>query len=112
MLCSGFDSAVADRAIWLRRPRGPALDLAILLELARLRPRELTVVVDGDVRTLPVTLVAVGDTACHGAGMRVCPAADPGDGRLGVTVVGPISRRDRSAPVPDWSTARTSPTRP
>ncbi|HEX2073424.1 MAG TPA: diacylglycerol kinase family protein [Geodermatophilus sp.] len=95
VLCCGFDSAVTDRANRLRWPRGPRrYDVAILAELARLRPRELTLVLDGRPRTLPVTLVAVGNTSWYGGGMRVCPGADPGDGCFDVTVVGPVSRRE------------------
>ncbi|PRY47549.1 diacylglycerol kinase [Geodermatophilus tzadiensis] len=95
VLCCGFDSAVTDRAARLRWPRGPRrYDVAILAELARLRPREVTLTLDGVPRTLPVTLVAVGNTAWYGGGMRVCPTADPADGRLDVTVVGPVSRRE------------------
>ncbi|SDN72312.1 diacylglycerol kinase [Geodermatophilus sp. DSM 45219] len=95
VLCCGFDSAVTDRANRLRWPRGPRrYDVAVLAELARLRPRELTVVLDGAERTLPVRLVAVGNTSWYGGGMRVCPAADPADGVFDVTVVGPVSRRE------------------
>jgi diacylglycerol kinase (ATP) len=95
VLCCGFDSAVTDRANRLRWPRGPRrYDVAILAELARLRPRELTVVLDGVARDLPVTLVAVGNTPWYGGGMRVCPGADPADGLFDVTVVGPVSRRE------------------
>ena len=101
VLCCGFDSAVTDRANRLRWPRGRRrYDVAILAELARLRPRELTLVLDGEARTLPVTLVAVGNTAWYGGGLRVCPDADPADGRFDVTVVGPMSRLEllRSRP--------------
>ncbi|WP_232806819.1 diacylglycerol kinase family protein [Geodermatophilus chilensis] len=95
VLCCGFDSAVTDRANRLRWPRGPRrYDVAILAELARLRPRELTLVLDGEPRTLAATLVAVGNTAWYGGGLRVCPAADPIDGAFDVTVVGPVSRRE------------------
>ncbi|MGY1679836.1 diacylglycerol kinase family protein [Geodermatophilus sp. SYSU D01176] len=95
VLCCGFDSAVTDRANRLRWPRGPRrYDVAVLAELARLRPRALTLVLDGEPRAGPVTLVAVGNTPCYGGGMRVCPAADPADGTFDVTVVGPVSRRD------------------
>ncbi|WP_456872637.1 diacylglycerol kinase family protein [Geodermatophilus sp. SYSU D00766] len=95
VLCCGFDSAVTDRANRLRWPRGPRrYDVAILAELARLRPREVVLTLDGAARTVPVTLVAVGNTAWYGGGMRVCPAADPADGLLDVTVVGPVSRRE------------------
>jgi diacylglycerol kinase (ATP) len=95
VLCCGFDSAVSDRANRLRWPRGPRrYDVAVLAELARLRPREVTLVLDGEHRTVPVTLVAVGNTCWYGAGMRICPGADPADGLLDVTVVGPMSRRE------------------
>ena len=101
VLCCGFDSAVSDRANRLRWPRGPRrYDVAILAELARLRPREVTLVLDGETRTVPVTLVAVGNTCWYGAGMRICPGADPADGLFDVTVVGPMSRLElvRSRP--------------
>jgi diacylglycerol kinase (ATP) len=94
VLCCGFDSAVTDRANRLRWPRGPRrYDVAVLAELARLRPRELTLVVDGVRHELAATLVAVGNTAWYGGGLRICPAATPADGLLDVTVVGPVSRR-------------------
>jgi diacylglycerol kinase (ATP) len=81
VLCCGFDAAVTDRANRLRWPRGPRrYDVAILAELARLRPRELTLVLDGEPRTLAATLVAVGNTPWYGGGMRVCPAAAPPTG--------------------------------
>jgi YegS/Rv2252/BmrU family lipid kinase len=93
VLCCGFDSAVTDRANRLRWPRGRRrYDVAVLAELARLRPRELTLVLDGEARTLPVTLVAVGNTSWYGGGMKVCPGADSDDGLFDVTVVGAISR--------------------
>src|SRR3954453_15447917 len=93
VLCCGFDSAVTDRANRLRWPRGRRrYDVAVLAELARLRPRELTLVLDGEAQTLPVTLVAVGNTSWYGGGMKVCPGADPADGLFDVTVVGPMTR--------------------
>jgi diacylglycerol kinase (ATP) len=95
VLCCGFDSAVTDRANRLRWPRGRRrYDVAILAELARLRPHEVTLVLDGVRQTRPVTLVAVGNTPWYGGGMRVCPAADPADGLFDVTVVGPLTRRE------------------
>jgi diacylglycerol kinase (ATP) len=94
VLCCGFDSAVSDRANRLRWPKGRRrYDVAVLAELARLRPVELTLVLDGgESRTLPVTMVAVGNTPWYGGGMKVCPAADPADGVFDVTVVGATSR--------------------
>jgi diacylglycerol kinase (ATP) len=95
VLCCGFDSLVSERAQRLPWPRGRRrYDVAVLLELARLRPREVTLTLDGEPRTLPVTLVAVGNTCCYGGAMRICPGADPADGRFDVTVVGPLTRRE------------------
>ena len=93
VLCCGFDSAVTDRANRLRWPRGRRrYDVAVLAELARLRPRELTLVLDGESQTLPITMVAVGNTAWYGGGMKICPGADPTDGLFDVTVVGASTR--------------------
>jgi len=93
VLCCGFDSAVSDRANRLRWPRGRRrYDVAILAELAALRPREVELVLDGEAQTLPVTLIAVGNTCWYGGGLKVCPGADPSDGLFDVTVVGPMSR--------------------
>jgi diacylglycerol kinase (ATP) len=93
VLCCGFDSAVSDRANRLRWPRGRRrYDVAVLAELARHRPREVTVVLDGESQTLPVTMIAVGNTPWYGGGMKVCPGADPTDGQFDVTVVGATSR--------------------
>ena len=95
VLCCGFDSAVTDRANRLRWPRGPRrYDVAILAELARLRPREVSLTVDGEGSQLEVTLVAVANTPFYGGGMRIAPDADPADGLLEVVVVGPVSRRE------------------
>jgi diacylglycerol kinase (ATP) len=104
VLCCGFDSAVSDRANRLRWPRGRRrYDVAVVAELVRLRPREVTLVLDGESRTVPVTLVAVGNTPWYGGGMKVCPGADPADGVFDVTVVGPISRRELIATRPQLS---------
>jgi diacylglycerol kinase (ATP) len=101
VLCCGFDSAVSDRANRLRWPRGRRrYDIAVLAELVRLRPREVTLVLDGESQTLPVTLVAVGNTPWYGGGMKVCPGADPTDGLFDVTVVGPVTRRELIATRP------------
>jgi diacylglycerol kinase (ATP) len=95
VLCCGFDSAVTDRANRLRWPRGPRrYDVAILAELARLRPHQVTLTVDGVTSEREVTLIAVGNTGWYGGGLRIAPAADPTDGLLDVVVVGPISRRE------------------
>ena len=99
VLCCGFDGAVTERAGMLRwLPGRRRYDVAVLVELARLRPRGLGLVVDGETVLHAdgpgSTLVAVGNTARYGGGSRICPDADPADGLLDVTVVGPLTRRE------------------
>lgn len=93
VLAAGFDAIVNERANRMRRPRGPRrYDLAILLELARLRPRRYDLVFDGVAKSLDAVLLAVGNIASYGGGMRICPDADPADGLLDVLWADPISR--------------------
>jgi diacylglycerol kinase (ATP) len=107
VLCCGFDSAVSDRANRLRWPRGRRrYDVAVLAELARLRPVELTLTLDGETQTLPVTMVAVGNTPWYGGGLNICPGADPADGLFDVTVVGAITRLQLMRTKPLLATGR------
>jgi diacylglycerol kinase (ATP) len=93
VLGAGFDAIVNERANRMRWPKGPRrYDLAIFLELLRLSPRRYAITVDGRRRDTEAVLVSVGNTACYGGGMRICPAADPTDGLLDLVVVGPVSR--------------------
>jgi diacylglycerol kinase (ATP) len=92
-LSAGFDAIVNERANRMRFPKGPRrYDLAIVAELLRLRPRRYTLVLDGVEHQLDAVLVAVGNTACYGGGMRIVPAADPTDGLLDVVVGGRLNR--------------------
>jgi len=107
VLCCGFDSAVSDRANRLRWPRGRRrYDVAVLAELARLRPVELTLTLDGETQTLPITMVAVGNTPWYGGGLNICPGADPADGLFDVTVVGAITRLQLMRTKPLLATGR------
>jgi len=93
VLGAGFDAIVNERANAMRWPRGPfRYDLATYAELLRLRPRRYTLTLDGAARELDAVLVAVGNTASYGGGMRICPAADSTDGLLDVVVAGRVSR--------------------
>jgi diacylglycerol kinase (ATP) len=93
VLGAGFDAIVNERANAMRWPRGARrYDIAIVAELVRLRPRHYTMRLDGVTHELDAVLVAVGNTARYGGGMRICPDADPTDGLLDVVVAGPISR--------------------
>jgi len=93
VVAAGFDTLVNERGNRMRFPRGPRrYDLAIFVELIRLRPRRYTITLDGVVHELPAVLVAVGNTPCYGGRMRICPGADPTDGQLNVLVAGAMSR--------------------
>ncbi|HVX45929.1 MAG TPA: YegS/Rv2252/BmrU family lipid kinase [Mycobacteriales bacterium] len=93
VLCSGFDSAVNERANRMRWPRGPRrYDIALLAELAALGPREFTIEYDGQRWSGPAILVAIGNTGQYGGGYRMVSQADPADGRLDLTIVRPVGR--------------------
>ncbi|MFD3735000.1 diacylglycerol kinase [Streptomyces sp. NPDC058632] len=94
VLASGFDSRVNDRGNRMRLPAGRfTYDLAVVAELAALRPIPYRITLDdGDVREVEATLVAVGNGASYGGGMRICPGADLTDGLFDVTVVGGCGR--------------------
>ncbi len=93
VLAGGFDALVNERANLMRWPRGPRrYDLAILLELARLRPRKYQLELDGEDYSFEGMLVAVGNSASYGGGMRILPDADPTDGLLDVVIAAPFGR--------------------
>ena len=94
MLYGGFDSDVNERANRMRWPNGPRrYDVAIGLELLRLKPRLVRLILDdGTDLEMPVTLVAVGNGPQYGGGKLITPDAKMDDGVFDVTVVGPVSR--------------------
>lgn len=72
---------------WLRS--GPlAYAWGAFAALARYRPAPLTGLVDGRKRELSGWLCSVSNTGWLGGGINLCPASDPGDGRLEVLHVG------------------------
>lgn len=94
VLAAGFDAIVNERANRMRWPRGDRrYDLAIFLELARLPVRRYRIGLDGTWLDIDAILVAVGNTASYGGGIRICPAADPTDGLLDVVVGAAMPRR-------------------
>jgi diacylglycerol kinase (ATP) len=107
VLCAGFDSAVNERANRMRWPSGPRrYDLAILAELARLRPGRLTVEADGDRTELDATQIAVGNIPFYGGGIPICPDADPADGLFDVTLVREAGRFDLVKMLPGLRTGK------
>ncbi|MBB2943996.1 diacylglycerol kinase (ATP) [Actinoplanes lutulentus] len=93
VLAAGFDALVNERANRMRRPRGPRrYDLAIVLELARLRARDYVITLDGVEHRFRGEIVAVGNCASYGGGMRIAPDADPTDGLLDVIFASRLGR--------------------
>ena len=90
----GFSGDVTARANRLRWPRGQhRYTLATLLQLPRLQSYPVTVIVDGQrVGTASTMLLAIGNTAYFGGGMRICPGAKPDDGRVQVIDIDAVTR--------------------
>src|SRR5262245_24601855 len=93
VLGAGFDAIVNERANAMRWPKGRRrYDIAIFAELLRLRPRRYAITLDGQSLDVEAVLVAVGNTASYGGGIRMCPDAVATDGVLDVVVAAAISR--------------------
>jgi diacylglycerol kinase (ATP) len=93
VLACGLDSKVNERANRMRRPRGPSrYTLALLAELGPFRALPFELAVDGERRSLNGMLIAVGNGPSYGGGMRICPQADPHDGRFQITVVSRVGK--------------------
>lgn len=91
VLATGFDALVNRRANAMPWPKGQMrYPLATLAELGLFSPLRYRLSIDGHVRHLDAMLVAVGNTACYGGGMRICPDAEPDDGLLDVTIIHPV----------------------
>ncbi|MGA8112653.1 MAG: diacylglycerol kinase family protein [Actinocatenispora sp.] len=93
VLSAGLDSSINERANRMRWPKGPRrYDLSILVEIAKLAPRDYKLVLDGEPQELSAMIIAVGNAASYGGGLRICPHAELSDGMLDLTVIGPIGR--------------------
>ncbi|OMH34141.1 diacylglycerol kinase family protein [Tersicoccus sp. Bi-70] len=92
-LSAGFDARVNDRANRMRRPSGRSrYVVALLAELARLRPVAYRLDLDGQRWETPAVLVSIGNGVSLGGGMRVTPDARLDDGLVDVMVVAPLGR--------------------
>ena len=92
-ISAGFDAIVNERANSMTYPKGPSRYIAALvIELAKLKPIEYTLTVDGVVTTTKAALVSVGNGQSLGGGMKITPDAQLDDGLLDVLVVKPLSR--------------------
>ncbi|MCL5676999.1 MAG: diacylglycerol kinase family lipid kinase [Firmicutes bacterium] len=59
--------------------------------LIKFRPRPVTIDVDGQVTTQPITLLAIANGQYYGAGMHIAPDADPTDGWFDLVRAGDLS---------------------
>lgn len=93
VVAAGFDARVNERMNAMTWPRGRTrYHVALVRELASFRPIRYRLTVDGHGLDCDAMLVAVGNLASYGGGMKICPDARVDDGRLDVTVVTSISR--------------------
>jgi diacylglycerol kinase (ATP) len=92
-ISAGFDAIVNDRANHMTHPKGPSrYIIALLIELAKLKPIEYTLTLDGVVTKTKAALVSIGNGVSLGGGMKITPDALVDDGLLDVLVVKPLSR--------------------
>lgn len=93
VLSAGFDAIVNERANHMRWPRGrQRYNLALLRELAMLKPIRYRLELDGVASETDAVLVAVANNTSLGGGMLVTPDAALDDGLLDILVVQPLSR--------------------
>ena len=105
VLGAGFDSRVNDRANRMTWPRGKSrYNLAILAELRVFKPLPFVLTIDGERLETEAMLVAVGNAASYGAGIKVCPDAVIDDGLLDITIGGPMSKVEFLRLFPKFST--------
>ncbi|GAA3337439.1 diacylglycerol kinase family protein [Amorphoplanes nipponensis] len=93
-VCAGIDAAANDLANRRRLPRRPiAYQLAGLAVLARWRPVDYTLTVDGETVSFTGHAVVVANAPWYGGGLPIAPGARLDDGLLDLVTVGALSRR-------------------
>jgi diacylglycerol kinase (ATP) len=93
VLAAGFDAVVNERANRMTWPRGQMrYNLATLAELRTFRPLPYTLDLDGRTVRLDAMLVAVGNGASFGGGLRITEGALLDDGLLDVVVITRMSK--------------------
>ena len=93
VVSTGYDARVNRSTNHIRFRLGAlSYGYIAMRELASFSPLHYDMIIDGVRRRQEAMLVAVSNTGIFGGGMRIAPDADPADGFLDVTVVGPVSR--------------------
>ncbi len=90
----GFDAEVADRSNKRsKRLKGMSYQFAIVETIFKFKPYNLVITADdGTPIEAKRMLLAIGNGKRYGAGMHICPDADPTDGKFNVTTLRKISR--------------------
>jgi diacylglycerol kinase (ATP) len=92
-LSAGFDASVNERANRMKNPKGPSrYIIALVIELAKLKPYHYTLTLDGKVTKTDANMVSIGNGVSLGGGMLITPDAKLDDGLLDVLIVRPLSR--------------------
>lgn len=90
---AGFDAIVNERANNMRWPKGrQRYNLALLREMASLKPIRYRLELDDEVVESRAMLIAVANNTSFGGGMMVTPDALLDDGQFDVLIVQPLSR--------------------
>jgi diacylglycerol kinase (ATP) len=90
---TGFDSEVNEHANNVRRLKGtPKYIYSTFVTLARFSPGKFEVRIDGEARSLPGMMIAVGNGVSYGGGMKITPNARSDDGILELCVLGELSK--------------------
>jgi diacylglycerol kinase (ATP) len=93
MISAGFDALANERANNMTRPKGASrYVVALVIELAKLKPINYRLVLDGKEIVTQGTLVSIGNGVSLGGGMKVTPDAMLDDGQFDVLIVQPMSR--------------------
>jgi diacylglycerol kinase (ATP) len=93
VLSAGFDAVVSERANLMRWPKGRSrYNLALLRELAMLRPIRYRLTIDETKIETDAVLISVANNTSFGGGMMVTPDALLDDGQFDILVVQPLKR--------------------
>jgi len=93
LVSAGFDAIVNERANSWTYPKGPSrYNLALIYELAKLKPITYRLTLDGVQSTFQASLITVANGRSLGGGMLVTPNAKVDDGLLDVLIVQKLSR--------------------
>lgn len=92
VLAAGFDARVNERANRARYGVRLRYELALLGELRAFSAASYSLDLDGSRSSTQATVVAVGNAATYGGGMRICAGARIDDGVLDVVVVSSLTR--------------------